>query len=160
MKRSMRGFTTLLIALQLMGCSMPKLPNILRFEGNKLDWSAVTLSASSNANKNSAIAVDVVLVLDTGMAQRVQEMTADKWFSERVDLQKTFPEGLRYFAWELVPGQVLRVPRSSLERPRVVAAYVFANYLSPGVNRQRIDVLKGELVIKLEEKKFEAFGSL
>lgn len=143
------------VALQLAACAMPTLPSFLRFEGSKLDWDAVTLTAAANANRNTAVAVDVVLALDAGIAQRLQEMTADKWFAERVDLQKTFPAGVKYLSWELVPGQTLSIPGSSLERPRVMEAYAFANYMVPGAHRQRIEVLKGALVVRLNEKNFE-----
>lgn len=162
MKRSMymRSAVAVVFAMQLVGCSVPTMPKFLRFEGSKVGWDAMTLIATSYANQNSAVAVDVVLVLDTGMAQRMQEMTAEKWFAERADLQKTFPEGVKYLSWELVPGQTLRIPGSSLQRPRVIAAYVFANYLVPGANRQRIEALKGELVIRLSEKNFEVISAL
>lgn len=145
-----------LLAAQMTACSMPK---FLNFEGSKLGWDSVTLSASANANKNSAVAVDVVLALDAAMAQRLQETSSDKWFSERSDLQKTFPDGLKYFSWELVPGQTLRVSGKSLERPRVIAAYAFASYAAQGANRQRIDRLQGDIVVRLDEKSFAILSS-
>lgn len=144
-----------LLAAQMTACSMPK---FLNFEGSKLDWDSVTLSASANANKNSAVAIDVVLALDVSMAQRLQETSSEKWFAERSDLQKTFPEGVKYFSWELVPGQTLRVAGKSLERPRVIAAYAFASYAAQGANRQRIEKLQGDLVVRLDEKSFAIFN--
>lgn len=145
-----------LLAAQMTACSMPKFFN---FEGSKLGWDSVTLSASANANKNSAVAVDVVLALDAAMAQRLQDTSSDKWFAERSDLQKTFPDGLKYFSWELVPGQTLRVSGKIFERPRVIAAYAFASYAAPGANRQRIDRLQGDLVVRLDEKSFAILSS-
>lgn len=144
-----------MLAMQLVACAMPTLPKFLRFEGSKLDWDRITLSAAANANKNSAVAIDVVLALDTGIAQRLQETSAEKWFAERADLQKTFPAGVKYYSWELVPGQTLRISGRDLEQPRVMAAYAFASYLVPGAHRQRIEVLQGELIVRLNEKNFE-----
>jgi type VI secretion system protein len=144
------------LSLQLTACSLPK---FLSFEGSKLGWDSVTLSASANANRNSAVAVDVALALDEPMAQRLQELSAEKWFSERNDLQKTFPASVKFISWELVPGQMLRVSGDSLERPRVLAAYAFADYGAQGPNRQRIEKFKGDLVIRLDEKSFAIVSS-
>lgn len=151
-----RSALSVVLALQLSACSMPK---FFKFEGSRLNWDSVVLSAAANANKNSAVAVDVVLALDASMVQRLQELTADKWFAGRTDLQKTFPASVHYFAWELVPGQTLRISGDTLERPRVIAAFAFASYATQGHNRQRIESLKNDLVIRLDEKSFEVISA-
>ena len=137
----------LLVELAACGSLFPK--------GTRVDWSELTLSAASNANQNSPVAVDVVMVLDEAMLARVTELTAAKWFGARADLQKTFPRSLSYLSWELVPGQTIRVPASAIGSPRVAAVLVFANYTTPGANRVRVEDLKGAVIARFDIQSFD-----
>ena len=69
-----RWMAAALLCLQLAACGslFPK--------GTRVDWSELTLSAAPNANQNSPVAVDVVMVLDDAMLGRLTELTAAKWF--------------------------------------------------------------------------------
>lgn len=159
MKLTIRTVAIVLIALQMSACTVTGVNRMLGFDGEKIAFTSVILSASGNANNNSATAVDLVLAMDEDIAQRLQEMSSERWFDDRVDLKNTFPKSIKYFSWELVPGQLLRVPGDSLERPRVVTAYVFSNYDNSGINRQRIEKFKGQLLIRLNDKNFEVINS-
>lgn len=141
-----------LLLAQLAGCAMP---GFLSFKGTRVDWSEVTLSAVPGANRNSPVAVDVVMVLDEAMLARLSELGAAKWFGARADLQKTFPQSLSYRSWELVPGQTLRVPGSSFGSPRVAAVLVYANYATPGANRVRVEDLKGAILARFDIQSFD-----
>lgn len=148
----LRRAVAALAILLLAGCS---LPGFLSFKGTKLGWDEVDLSAAPTANQNSPVALDIVLVLDEPMIDRLAELPAAKWFGARADLQKTYPKALSYRSWELVPGQTLRVPGDSFGSPRVVAVFVFANYTSPGAHRVRVEELKKPIVVRLEAQAFE-----
>lgn len=143
-------------ALVLTGCA---LPGFLRFDGSRLDINQLTLAAAANANRNSPIAVDVVLVFDAAMLDRLLDMPADKWFATKADLVKTFPKSLTLQSWELVPGQRLAVVGAALERPRVQGALVYAAYLSSGNHRQRLDPLKGRVVVQLDAQGFDVIAA-
>ena len=144
-----RRIAAALLLAQLAACGslFPK--------GTRVDWSELTLSAASNANQNSPVAVDVVMVLDEAMLARVTELTAAKWFGARADLQKTFPQSLSYLSWELVPGQTIRVPAGAIGSPRVAAVLVFANYTTPGANRVRVEDLKGAVIARFDIQSFD-----
>ena len=105
---------------QLAGCA---LPGFLTFKGTKLGWSEVTLSAAPGANQNSPIAVDVVLVFEDDMLERLVELPATKWFGVRADLRKTFPKSLSYRTWELVPGQTIQLLGRALALPGLWACW-------------------------------------
>jgi type VI secretion system protein len=135
-------------ACVLAACSM------LGLSGEKAAWSHVTLVASDEANNNSPVAVDVVLVRDDAMLARLADLPASKWFAARADLLSTFPGSLRYRSWELVPGQRLDLPAGAFAGPRVVAAFVFANYPEPGAHRVRIQKFSGRLVVQLNSNSF------
>jgi len=136
------------LACLLAGCGM------MGLSGEKASWSQVTLTASDDMNNNSPLAVDVVLVSDDAMLARLAELPASKWFAGRADLLSTFPKSLRYRSWELVPGQRVDLSDDAFSGPRVVAAFVFANYPDPGAHRVRIQKFNGRLVVQLDSNSF------
>jgi type VI secretion system protein len=148
-KTLLRWIAAVLLAAQLAACGslLPK--------GTRVAWSELTLSAAPNANQNSPVAVDVVMVLDDAMLARLAELPAAKWFGARADLQKTFPQSLSYLSWELVPGQTIRVPASAFGSPRVSAVLVFANYTTPGAHRARVEDLKGAVAARFDIQSFD-----
>ncbi|MGJ7530146.1 hypothetical protein [Variovorax sp. GB1P17] len=145
----LKGAGALLLLVQFAGCGL------MNPKGTRVDWSELTLSAAPGANQNSPVAVDLVMVLDDAMLGRLAELPAAKWFGARTDLQKTFPQSLTYRSWELVPGQTIRVPASSLGAPRVTAVFVYANYATPGANRMRVDDLKGAVTARFDIQNFD-----
>jgi type VI secretion system protein len=152
---TLRGIASLLmmacVAGLLSGCA---LPSFMSFKGDKVKWAQVTLSASDNVNNNSPVAVDVVLVMDDALLARLSELPASKWFAARTDLASTFPNGVRYRSWEVVPGQRIIVPGGTFAGPRVAAAFVFAHYPDPGAHRVRIEQFSGRLAVQLDNNTF------
>lgn len=148
----MRGaLLSVAVAMLLSGCSALGLDY---FKGDKVGWSQATVAAADDANGDSPIAVDVVMISDDTLMPRFAELTAAKWFSGKTDLLNTYPQGLRVQGWEVVPGQRLTVPGANFEGPRVAGAFVFARYAGPGAHRARIDSFDGRLLIRLENKAF------
>ena len=148
----LRCLTIVLMPLFLASCA---LPGFLSFKGTRLGWNQVELSAAPGANQNSPVAIDIVLVRDESMIDRLNELTAAKWFGARADLLKTYPAALSYRSWEVVPGQALRVPGASFGSTRVVAVFVFANYTAPGAHRLRVEELKNPIIVRLEAQSFD-----
>jgi type VI secretion system protein len=132
----------------LPGCST------LGLSGEKASWSTLTLSASDDANNNSPVAVDVVLVADEAMLARVAELPGSKWFASRAGLAAAFPKSIRYRSWEVVPGQRLEVSGETFAGPRVKAAFVFADYPDSGAHCVRIETFSGRLVVRLDDHAF------
>jgi type VI secretion system protein len=145
--------TALGAALALGGCSM------LGLSGEKASWSEVTFTASDDANNNSPVAVDVVLVSDAAMLARLAEMPASKWFAARDDLVSTFPKNLRYHSWEIVPSQHVDVSGDTFAGSRVAGAFVFANYQDPGAHRARIEHFSGHMVVQLDSNNLSVLDS-
>lgn len=124
-------------------------------KGSKLKWDGFTVLAGADANLNSAVAVDIVLARDDATLNLVSGLSAAKWFSTRNDIKKSFPQGLRYRSLELAPGQSMRLPGSEFEGLRVVGVLVFADYLTPGEHRVRVDQSDGEVVAQLGARDFQ-----
>ncbi|WP_442793609.1 hypothetical protein [Paraburkholderia sp. ZP32-5] len=155
-RRGLRRGANLIVMLTMtMSCAcLLASCGMLGLSGEKAKWSQVTLMASDEANNDSPVAVDVVLVGDDAMLARVAEMTSAKWFAGRADLLATFPKSIRFRSWELVPGQRLDLPADTFAGPRFAGAFVFANYPDPGAHRVRIQQFSGHLVVQLDSNGF------
>ncbi|RJF92849.1 hypothetical protein D3871_29575 [Noviherbaspirillum saxi] len=102
------------------------------------DWKSLAITAADDANANSALAVDLVLVKDKAVLDTLLTMPATKWFTSRHDLRRTFPEAFTVYQYELVPTQAVRLDEKHFGKERAWAAIVFANYASPGEHRARL----------------------
>src|SRR5262245_61010473 len=59
------------------------------------------------ANKNSPVALDVVLIKDKGFWKAAPELSAKDWFARKSDLQRRYGKKLQVSSWEWVPGQAI-----------------------------------------------------
>jgi len=115
---------------------------------------SIKARVSERANRNNPVAVALVLVYDDALMETLQTMTARDWFEKAEQIKLDFPEHVAFdhWAWEWVPGQeapVLHVPLK--DRPQ--KAVIFADYLSPGDHRARVDVRR-DIAIQLREDGF------
>ncbi|MBN2124459.1 MAG: type VI secretion protein [Deltaproteobacteria bacterium] len=116
----------------------------------------IGVDIDDNANENSPIAVDVVIVYDEELLTRLLKMTSKEWFENREQIARDYltGTGLDYWGWEWVPGQ--RVAEQALPlKPKAKGGVIFANYFSPGAHRSRIDPFS-DVNIHLQEKDFTA----
>ncbi len=126
--------------------------------GVKLDWESVTVSVAAGANRDYPLAIDVVLVSDEALAQRLLAMSARDWFSARNSLRKTYPDVLSVDSLELAPGESLTLPGKRWSGRRVTAALVFADYLVTGPHLARIDSLRGRIQLVFGANEFTAYS--
>ncbi|HAT33628.1 MAG TPA: hypothetical protein DCW29_23140, partial [Janthinobacterium sp.] len=121
----------------------------------KPDWKTLLISAADDANGNSAVAVDVVLVKDKAVLESLQTMPAAKWFAMRADLRRTFPDAFTVYPYELVPTQSIRLEAAQFSGQRAWAAFVFANYAIPGEHRARLPLNGAGYVVQLGAQGFQ-----
>jgi type VI secretion system protein len=114
----------------------------------------VEIDISQNANTNSPIALDVVLVYDEALLKQLIKMPSSEWFEKRNQIIRDHMkgDGLDYWAWEFVPGQNVETQVLPI-KPKAKGGIVFANYFTPGEHRFRIDPFK-DFIIHLNEKLF------
>lgn len=139
-----RHGTRMALCATLSGCSL------FGIHGSRIAWRDVTLIATQDANNNSPVAVDIVMVGDAGTLDKLLPLRAAQWFDERDDLVSTYPGVVRYQSWEVVPGDILHIDKRAFAGPRVAGVLVFARYAGPGAHRQRIDTYKGRLVLTMK----------
>ena len=150
-----RGWLLLLCACLLAGCGM--------FGGSpkaaKPGWDSVRLVAAPDANANSALAVDLVLVKDQAMVDSLLAMPAKRWFDARDGLQRTFPDGLVVLSVEITPGQTIKFDRARFKNDKAWAALAFANYATPGEHRQSLPLKQDTCVLQLDAQDFSAIAT-
>jgi type VI secretion system protein len=105
----------------------------------------VQVRASGDANGYSATAVDMVFVYDPSVIDVLQAVPASDWFNRKRQFLLDYPKGISVMSWEIVPSSVLTpwtVPDDMLSNDAgddATAAFVFADYLSPGAHRARLE---------------------
>ncbi|MBY0501313.1 MAG: hypothetical protein K2P93_04860 [Alphaproteobacteria bacterium] len=99
---------------------------------------SVSIYTDPDANQNSATAVDLVLVYDQNLTGTLGKMSASKYFDGLNQLLLDNPTLLDVWHWELVPGQIVEDFQPQQEKGYAWAAFVFANYLTPGDHRVKV----------------------
>lgn len=114
----------------------------------------IGFDVTSQANQNTPIGLDLVIVYDDKLVAQVLKLPAKDWFEKRYQLKLDNPAALHTWQWELVPGQVVPFFTLPSESRRAKAVVVFANYRTPGTHRVRLDPFEG-IIIRLLENGFE-----
>lgn len=142
-------WATLLMGALLCGCSMFGGPKPVRPA-----WQSVTFNAAPDANANSAVAVDVVLVKDKAVLDTLAAMSAARYFGAKADLLRTYPDALAVLSVEITPGQLIRFERKRYDAERAWAALAFANYAAPGEHRARVPLDGAACLVQLDAQDF------
>lgn len=120
----------------------------------KVEIGDIQVLSDPGANLNTALQFEIVFVKDPDLLKKLSELSASKWFELREDLRKTYPGGFESMEWELVPGQDVRLPSEEFKDKRALAVLIYANYLTPGEHRARIDSYRQGAVIRLLPRGF------
>jgi type VI secretion system protein len=130
----------------LAGCSWFRSPLI---KADRID-----LIATPQANHNSPVAVDIVVVYDEAVLQKLTAVPASEWFEKRTQFQLDAPNQIQVVrSLEVVPSTQESVDLSSVERRKAAGGLAFINYPTPGDHRLRIDQLK-HIRIELQDEDF------
>ncbi len=119
--------------------------------GGRID---IKVEIAENANQNSPIAVDLVVVYDEKLMEELMGMTADDWFAKRSQKRRDYLDGAGFdsWGWEWVPGQKVPVQRLPL-KPAAIGGVIFAKFVTPGAHRNRINPFD-DVTIFLREDDF------
>ena len=138
------------------GCSSIK--NFVTPAGVKLDWESVSLSVAAGANNDYPLAIDLVLVTDEALAQKLMGMTARDWFNARNGMRKAYLDAISIDSFELAPGESIKLSDKRWSGRRVAAALVFADYLVAGPHLARVDALRGRVQLDFGASEFTAYS--
>ena len=133
------------------GCSkVKKITNRATLRPSPLDLS---VGIDPAANKNSPVALDVVLIKDKNFWKTAPATSAKDWFAQKSDLQRRYGKKLQVSSWEWVPGQP--IAPITVKIPRWLSgAMVFANYPTPGTHSAPLP-LGGKVSISLQKDDFK-----
>lgn len=119
----------LVLMLVLVGCSSSR---------EKVRLDSLTLDVAEQANDDTPIAVDFVLVSDPDLFKLLSEVSARQWFSEREQYRRDYRELFSVWSLELVPGQFREVRDFPFSGHEAAGLLLFASYNTPGAHRLRL----------------------
>lgn len=103
----------------------------------------VSVAVDPEVNQKSPIPVDIVLVYNEELVDKLAELTAQEWFARRQQFARDQVRGEDFdsWSWEWVPGQ--RVEEMHLPgKSKAKAGFVFARYIQVQAHRQRFEPKK------------------
>lgn len=143
----MRSLLTLFrIVLGLLLCLCLPACSVFSMFKPTIKLSSVSFSVASQANDDTPIPVDLVVVDDEELLKKLLALPAAQWFEQRAQLQRDFPLALYVWSKELVPGQRLDVSDAPVKGQRGSVVLVYAGYSSPGMHRLRLDQQKNVIL--------------
>jgi type VI secretion system protein len=109
----------------------------------------VAVKISEDANQNHPVAMDLIFVYDEKLVEELLKLSAKEWLAKRDQVKRDYVEGkgLDIWGWEWTPGQEIPVQELPLNA-KTETALIFADYLSPGAHRIRVDPFK-DITIRL-----------
>ncbi len=113
----------------------------------------IEFEVAPRANQDSPIAVDIVYVFNPQLVSQLSGMSAHDWFLQRDQTRQAFPTDFDLTSFEVVPGQKGPIEQVSPQARNAIAAFIFADYASPGTHRARIDGLE-HVFLQLGDKDF------
>lgn len=141
----------LILAICTCGCGLPKrqFASITGL-GDKMSLQVVT---SNEANQNSPVAMDIVVVRNKKLLGTLDHLTASSWFQKRAQIELDHPGKIKVLKdLQLVPGQTYGPVKLHFP-PKYQAGILFVNYFTPGAHRAVIDIHK-PLVVDLHRNNF------
>jgi type VI secretion system protein len=149
-RRAMRLFAQWFALLLLAGCSA-SLPRV------KVDTLAISVAAQ--ANLDTPIAVDTVLVRNPQVFDMLLGLPAAKWFAQRDQFRRDYPNDIHVLSYEVVPGQQILAKPFEFKGQRAAGVLVFADYQTPGVHRVRLDGGPAKAVLQLGDQDLQLTAS-
>ena len=125
------------LGLVLSGCQGLKLFEKDTEKNPSVCLEFVDISLDSDANQDSAISVDVLVVYKDELMKALMKMKAADYFASRIQILRDYPDMVDMWHWELTPGQVVRDYPITQRSDAPVGAVIFADYFAPGDHRIR-----------------------
>jgi len=92
------------------------------------------VTIAPDANDNSAVAVDLVVVYDARLVEPLLKLSASAWFAQKRQFLKDHPSQVEVHGWEWVPGQEVGDP-SIAYRAGARKLVLFVDYGTEGEHR-------------------------
>lgn len=143
-------YLALLPLVTILGaCGVIEQPGLL-FGGRGI----VEATVAERLNGQRPVAVDLVIVYDAKLQEKLGALSAREWFATRQNYVGVVPEGqMDLWSWEWVPAQQVEPQRFDY-RMGALASLVFVSYDSPGDHRAQLQANRSFHLL-LEETGFD-----
>ena len=103
----------------------------------------IKVNVSPQANNNSPVALDLVLIKNKKLLKELMKISATEWFEKRNQYRLDYPKetGLSAGSWEWVPGQVVKIDPIPI-KSKLTGGIIFAHYFTLGAHRALLDLRK------------------
>jgi len=130
-----RAGAVLLAALTLVASACSMATKVRSMFGGDLPFYVVVMP---EANENSAVAVDAVVVYNQNVLDQIMKLRASEWFAKKKQFMNDHRGDIDVQAWEWIPDQV--VPEQNIAyRAGARKVVLFADYASEGEHRAALD---------------------
>ncbi len=113
----------------------------------------VRILTNKDANNNSPIRVDLVIVYSKKLFKEIRDLNSTQWFQQKRKYLNGFPGQIVANQWELIPGQVIAEDTLTFSKTVADGIIIFANYPA-GDNRFVLENFKSVTII-LKQKGME-----
>ncbi|RCS59522.1 hypothetical protein [Parvibium lacunae] len=101
-----------------------------------LDWPfansrTISIQADTDANQNSATAIDIVLVYDQAALSQLPQ-TGPEWFTKKAALTAGLGDAMKVVSLQIPPAKLIDDVPLPKHAKKAVAVYCYTNYLSIG----------------------------
>ena len=124
----------MLLLLLLAGCKSTLFTPAIELADLRLD-------VARQANDNAAFAVELVMVDDAELLQKILALDPAQWFETGAKLRRDYPQDMQGWYYELVPGQQYHIAPTPFDGKRARALLLFANYGGRAAYRLRLEQL-------------------
>jgi type VI secretion system protein len=129
------GLGSLLAAGLIIGCALKHPVKSMKSATGHPPTVILQVSLTGDANADSVVPFDIVVVRDKKLLKSISPMDAATWFGPKGRCNYRGGPGAKveFHSWEFVPGQTFRIDIPVTTDTRAVLG--FANYASPGEHR-------------------------
>lgn len=117
----------------------------------------VNIHADDDSNDGDATEVDIVVVYDKALLDKLTNMKSKDYFAKAEEIEENNPETMERFHFEVVAGSTI-TEELNLKSNRGVGALIFADIDAPGTHRHRVGPATGATIkilqssMEVEEK--------
>jgi len=129
------------VFLLLVGCAGNRLPD-------------VHIESAEDSNQSSALTVDLIVVSDASLKQRVMALTAPEWFAQKNQLMMAYGDQLKVHSTQVPPLMILRSIDLPYEYRDTASLLLFANYISATGQRPAVLDSFDSVMIRLERNQY------
>lgn len=138
------------LGISVTGCNLLKNDQEPEHE---IHLDTLSISLDADANEYSATAIDLLVVYKKSLLRTLSKTSARKYFDNREQFFKDYPDMVDVWHWELTPGQRIVDFQIPFREDSPEGAFIFCNYYAPGEHRIRIGPHE-DIHIRLMRKSF------